>query len=92
MGKTFKDQKNYPRPRREREEPLSSRYISFMRYGPDEFIEESYFIDEDELKFDPGDFCPDCGEPTDFDEGYLCCRECGWIDSGLNDFDLEEAA
>lgn len=31
---------------------------------------------------DPGDYCPDCGEPTGFQSGFLVCPACGWIDSG----------
>lgn len=31
---------------------------------------------------DPGDFCPDCLEPTDFRSGFLCCDGCGWADIG----------
>lgn len=38
---------------------------------------------------DPGDHCPDCGEPTDFQSGFLICQSCGWIDSGRDAIELD---
>lgn len=95
MGKTFKDRKNYPKPRREGREPLSSQYVAFMQNGANDIFEEfeeqvAELGLESQFKFDPGDFCPDCGTPTDFDYGHLCCRECGWIHSDYSDY--EDAA
>lgn len=37
---------------------------------------------------DPGDYCPDCGEPTGFQSGFLVCQSCGWIDSGPDSIEL----
>lgn len=91
MGKTFKDQKNYPRPRRDGRESLTAKYAAYLRYG-EEFREQEYFVDDEGFKCEPGDFCPHCGEPTNFEKGFLQCGECGWIDIYPNDIEIEEAA
>lgn len=39
---------------------------------------------------DPGDYCPDCGNATDFQSGFLVCNGCGWIDNG--EFELNYVA
>lgn len=38
---------------------------------------------------DPGDFCPDCREATDFRNGFLCCDGCGWSDIGTEAIGFE---
>ena len=38
---------------------------------------------------DPGDYCPECGEPTGFQSGFLLCQDCGWIDGGPDAIDFE---
>lgn len=92
MARTFKDQKTYPKYQKKRREPLSTQYASYLRNGPD------VVVDDPEVDFgvvnlwDPGDFCPFCGEATNFERGFLHCEECGWIDVGADSIEIEEAA
>jgi hypothetical protein len=71
MGKTFKDRKDFPKYRSQKQKTaLSKDYVEYKRHG---VVEEP----------DDGDTCPVCGASTDFDCGHLDCRTCGWDDSGV---------
>lgn len=59
--------------KRKTEEPLKRRYRRFKERGYE----------------DPGDHCPDCGEPTGFQSGFLICQTCGWIDSGSDAIEID---
>lgn len=54
-------------------EPFTRRYLHYKRHG----------------EIDPGDYCPDCGDPTGFQNGFLVCQGCGWIDSGSDAIEID---
>jgi hypothetical protein len=75
MSRSNKDRRHLPlspSSKRKVREPLKKSYLHYKRHGFE----------------DPGDYCPDCGEPTGFQNGFLVCHECGWIDSGLDAIEL----
>lgn len=69
MSRTHKDRKKKaPEATARQVKPkkqLSQHYLQFKRYG----CTPEY------------DHCPSCGSLTDFQNGYLVCAECGWIDA-----------
>lgn len=76
MARTHKDRRvGHQQQNRPRKskEKLSRRYLKAKRLG---------FVD-------PGDFCPDCGNPTGFQSGFLICQNCDWIDSGLGAIEID---
>ncbi len=76
MSKTYKDQKSAVQhrelSRRRKQEPNFKRdFLNFKRQGV------SY----------EGEHCPECGELTDFHDGFLVCSDCGWIDDSIAAFE-----
>ena len=77
MGRTFKDQKDYPKYRKARND-MTPQYLKFKREAPHIHIRETQHIDVDE-----GDHCPRCRKVTDFEHGHLYCRFCDWDNTGV---------
>jgi len=80
MSRTYKDQKpnkvalagKLKKPT----EPLNQKYVNYKLTG---YAEEHENLD--------GDCCPKCGAPTDFQDCYLICNNCGWVDTEITALD-----
>ena len=90
MGKTFKDQKDYPKYRNAKRTELTSEYVALMQNGPQDHLDCT--PDDDDCLDDECNRCPYCGELTSFERGFLQCEECGWVDAGREALVVPEAA
>lgn len=84
MAKTFKDQKNYPRYKKAKQQPLSRKY-RLSRLGENRDLDFQGVLDEG------GAQCPYCGSGLEPEHGFLRCDECGRSDDGRS-FRLKGAA
>lgn len=79
MSRTLKDKKPIYRRDDEplyhnREEPqMRRRFLNFIKSGPP--------LD--------GEKCPECGGLTNFQDGYITCCECGWIEDIVELCDMQ---
>ena len=90
MGKTFKDQKDFPKYRKAKSQPLKAEYVALMQKGPQDHF--NYGDGDGDCAENEGERCPYCGELTSFERGFLQCDECGWVDAGREAISIAEAA
>lgn len=65
MSRTFKDRKEQRSKRRKLHEPLWTKCFLRIHY-------------EGESENEELELCPVCKSPTDFQNGFITCPECGW--------------
>ncbi len=79
MSRTYKDQKENKLERfakaKRKARPFKQKYIQFKQCGYETGC------DEDSRENMDGDLCPMCGTPTHFEDYYLACSSCGWLDA-----------
>lgn len=92
MSRTYKDREDHIQYRKRREPALNRRYLSFLQNGCD--CAHEYFSDVERgcLVESDSEHCPACGSETEFENGFMVCNDCGWVDFGDEAIPPKEAA